>query len=195
MRLYSEMSRESILAAAVRRFTKQGYDSTSLAEIAGDVGIRKPSLYAHFPGKKDIFLTLLKEAFQRENDFILELQGREATIRKNLKAYLHAIPERYASDLYFPFWLRVLYFPPADLKSDIAVYDRQYSLLIDEGLDRLFLANFERTDFSLSLPASRDAMICILRGVHAELLYRGGDAILGRISAACQIIDLLFVEK
>ena len=42
------MSKDKIIASALSRFANQGYYHTSLAEIAEDVGIRKPSIYEIF---------------------------------------------------------------------------------------------------------------------------------------------------
>lgn len=44
-------TKEQILDTAVELFTSQGYERTSLREIADRVGITKASLYYHFPSK------------------------------------------------------------------------------------------------------------------------------------------------
>jgi len=41
------MTRSRILEAALRRFARGDYADTSLKDIAGDVGIKAPSIYAH----------------------------------------------------------------------------------------------------------------------------------------------------
>ncbi len=188
------MSKEKILQAALCRFTSQGYDNTSVAQIAQDVNIRKPSLYAHFSDKWQIFTTLLIEAFQRENDFILHLHNNVQDVKKNLKAYLLAIPERYETDPYYLFWLRVLYFPPVDAKEDISCYDRDYARLIDNSLDELILYKLAPEACRLGPDATKNILICILRGLHTELLYKGITEIKPRINAACQTIDLLIED-
>ncbi len=48
-----EDTRSRILRAAQRRFRKQGYHRTGLAEILLDAGAPKGSLYHHFPGGKE----------------------------------------------------------------------------------------------------------------------------------------------
>jgi len=50
--------RERILDVALELFTEQGYDKTSLREIADRLGVTKAALYYHFPSKGDIFLEL-----------------------------------------------------------------------------------------------------------------------------------------
>lgn len=51
-------TRERILDAALDLFTEQGYDKTSLREVAEQVGISKAALYYHFASKEDILMAL-----------------------------------------------------------------------------------------------------------------------------------------
>jgi AcrR family transcriptional regulator len=53
-------TRERILAVANDLFTEQGYEGTSLREIAVRLGITKAALYYHFRSKDEILATLLE---------------------------------------------------------------------------------------------------------------------------------------
>jgi AcrR family transcriptional regulator len=53
-------TRERILAVANELFTEQGYEGTSLREIADRLDITKAALYYHFRSKDEILTTLLK---------------------------------------------------------------------------------------------------------------------------------------
>ena len=53
-------TRAEILAVAAELFSAQGYEATSLREIAERLGITKAALYYHFPGKDDILRALLE---------------------------------------------------------------------------------------------------------------------------------------
>jgi TetR/AcrR family transcriptional regulator, acrAB operon repressor len=55
----SERSREKILEAALRLFSRQGYRGTSIREIADAAGISTGNLYHQFPDKESLFRTLL----------------------------------------------------------------------------------------------------------------------------------------
>lgn len=46
---------------ALRLFTEQGYEATSLRQIAEELGINKASLYYHFDGKEAIVQSLLEQ--------------------------------------------------------------------------------------------------------------------------------------
>ena len=62
-------TRERILDVALDLFSDQGYDATSLREIAERLGVTKAALYYHFASKEDILMAL----HMRLHDF-----GKEA---------------------------------------------------------------------------------------------------------------------
>lgn len=57
-----------LLNVATRRFANQGYDGTSLAMIANEVGIRKPSLLYHYPSKDALRSAVLNRVFEHWNE-------------------------------------------------------------------------------------------------------------------------------
>jgi AcrR family transcriptional regulator len=50
----SAQTQQMLLAAAVRLFSANGYDQTSLQEIAEEAGLTKGALYYHFKSKEDV---------------------------------------------------------------------------------------------------------------------------------------------
>jgi len=56
----ADTTRGRIRAVAVELFTEQGYDKTSLREIADRVGITKASLYYHYPSKQALLLAIIE---------------------------------------------------------------------------------------------------------------------------------------
>lgn len=59
-------TRESILLAALRLFSRNGYEGTSMRDIAGEVGITQGAIYKHFAGK-DVLLEAICTRME-END-------------------------------------------------------------------------------------------------------------------------------
>ena len=53
-------TREEILEAALDLFAVNGYEATSISQLADAVGLRKASLYSHFAGKQDILDTVVE---------------------------------------------------------------------------------------------------------------------------------------
>ncbi len=50
--------RADIVEAATRVFSEHGYDGASMAQIAAEVGMRKPSLYHHVRKKEDLLFAI-----------------------------------------------------------------------------------------------------------------------------------------
>jgi AcrR family transcriptional regulator len=74
-------TRERILDTALELFTRQGYDKTSLRDIADQLGITKAALYYYF---------------ERKDQLLVELHGRFEALGENLLDALEAAPDRPA---------------------------------------------------------------------------------------------------
>lgn len=58
-------TKKEIIEAALELFSVQGFEATSISQIAGAVGIRKASLYSHFENKQAILDELVKEVLEQ----------------------------------------------------------------------------------------------------------------------------------
>jgi AcrR family transcriptional regulator len=68
-------TRAEILAVASELFIEQGYDATSLREIAERLGLTKAALYYHFPSKEDILGALLEPTFAMATQLMERLEA------------------------------------------------------------------------------------------------------------------------
>ena len=57
--------------AALELFSVQGFEATSIAQIAGAVGIRKASLYSHFENKQAILNALVQKVLEQYEEHSL----------------------------------------------------------------------------------------------------------------------------
>lgn len=58
-------TKQEILEASLELFSVQGFEATSISQIAGAVGIRKASLYSHFESKQAILDALVKDVLEQ----------------------------------------------------------------------------------------------------------------------------------
>ena len=54
-------TKERIFNVSLDLFSKKGYDSVSLREIAEEVGIQKSSIYSHYPSKEAILMDIFNQ--------------------------------------------------------------------------------------------------------------------------------------
>jgi AcrR family transcriptional regulator len=68
-------TKDRILDVACDLFSEQGYDGTSLREIAERLGITKAALYYHFTSKTEILRALLEPAIRLQAELIERLDA------------------------------------------------------------------------------------------------------------------------
>lgn len=166
------MTASRIQDAALKRFAEQGYEATTLAEIAGDVGIKKPSIYAHFQSKEALFQSLIELSAKRELDFARMCIRRRTPVAEALFAYLKDTAERYESTPHLRFWLRLAYLTPLPVvprvMNQMTVYAASLKTIVREALED---ETFGLVNPALPLDILTMAYIGILRSVHAELMH------------------------
>ena len=64
-------TKQEILEAALDLFSVQGFEATSISQIADAVGIRKASLYSHFENKQAILDALVQEVLKQYGEHSL----------------------------------------------------------------------------------------------------------------------------
>ena len=60
-------TKQAILDTALDLFSVQGYEATSISQIADAVGIRKASMYSHFGSKQEILDVMVQESLEQYN--------------------------------------------------------------------------------------------------------------------------------
>ena len=85
--------REELTRIAARLFAERGYQGTSLADLAAELGVQKPSLYHHIDSKEDLLWEIAQEgalAFHAALDGVPPAPAPER-IRLALRAHLGVV--------------------------------------------------------------------------------------------------------
>jgi len=90
--------REVILREARRNFANQGFEGTSLNDIADAVGIRRPSLMHHFSSKEAIYRQVLEDALDEWRRSIESARGSQLDGWELVDAVLEATFEFFQSN-------------------------------------------------------------------------------------------------
>ncbi|MFC5802977.1 TetR/AcrR family transcriptional regulator [Streptomyces formicae] len=73
-------TRQRIQDVALELFAEQGYEKTSLREIAERLDVTKAALYYHFKTKEDIIVSLFEDLTQPIDDLIAWAEGQPRTL-------------------------------------------------------------------------------------------------------------------
>lgn len=166
---------EQIKRAALRLFASKGYDATSLDMIATEVGRKKPSLYTHFAGKEQLFLTVFHEAITEEIRGLDEFYAahRALPFEQTLLQLIETYKDRYMRDdhlkliLYHGFIIPQVHVET--IKEALnAYFDRK------EQLVRQKLAE-EAPRLAVEIDTAVLAYSNLLEGMLVELIYAGPD--------------------
>jgi AcrR family transcriptional regulator len=89
--------RERIQQVAIELFTEQGYDKTSLREIAERLEVSKAALYYHFKSKEEILRSITEALVGAVNELI-EWGESQARTTESRKEFLRRIAALIISD-------------------------------------------------------------------------------------------------
>jgi AcrR family transcriptional regulator len=100
--------RQAISQAAIELFERQGFQSTTIEQIAGQAGVSAPTVFKYFGNKQEILLEILREADQRAlrdtRSLIPQLDDPVDTL-----CYLEKLLTGYALDVMQPaLWRELL---------------------------------------------------------------------------------------
>ncbi|MFF2876538.1 TetR/AcrR family transcriptional regulator [Gottfriedia sp. NPDC057991] len=171
------MTKDKIIAAALALFSKNGYEGTSLTEIAKAVGIQKPSIYNHFKSKEEIFLTIYENILWLHVKKVDELMGeiRELSAKEQLYQILNVTFEYYIEfEEQSTFLNRAVFFSPESLKEQLHTQfmeseEAMSTILrsvIDKGIKNGEIRTGNVEDFVMSY-------YCLIDGIFIELSYYG----------------------
>lgn len=141
------MTARRIQEVALKYFAEKGYEGTTLGAIADEVGIKKPSIYAHFASKSALFLAVVEEVSSEYKLYWEKMlsQTKNLDIEQRLYYIFDSVIKFFASDrLIMNFWARVWMFPPKECDEDMLAklramndgFIKEVSIIFDGALEK-----------------------------------------------------------
>lgn len=168
-------TRELIIEKALCVFADKGYEGASLAIIADEVGIKKPSLYNHFKGKKELFISVFDRVIV-DYTFFMKKSFSNApgeSAKEILRNLLFEICDYYVQNQHeSAMWKRALLFPNAEwereIKNSFYESEEQTNAMIYDAFERGIAAGeVRKTD----VPELVQAYCCLLDGLFLQMSY------------------------
>lgn len=159
-------TRERILDSALELFTQQGYEKTSLRDIAAQLAISKAALYHYFARKEDI---------------LLELHRRFEALGSNLLDELEAAPDGPARAAIWPRLADEMIDFMVENRELIVLHQRNRSAFEHLQLDRLderhdVEIRFQHIISSSAIPLRERVRMAAVTGVITEVFAESAPA-------------------
>jgi TetR/AcrR family transcriptional regulator, cmeABC operon repressor len=169
------MTSEKIKSAALKLFAQKGYEGTPLSEIAALVGIKTPSIYAHFASKEGLFLSIYHDLVSNEYKTIERVIGDNQFQRmeEKLKAIFFCLTDIHNQKDEKLFFKRAIFFPPKGLeerlKNDFAKDELKSASLLKE----LFTNGMNNGEINTTSQVEElvNTFYCLLDGLLVESHY------------------------
>ncbi|WP_051348485.1 TetR/AcrR family transcriptional regulator [Peribacillus kribbensis] len=162
---------DKIKEAGLILFAEQGYEGTALSEIAGRVGIKAPSIYAHFASKQDLYLSILRDIVYKEMDTIKNLleSGTDKSIEESLKSLFYHLTNLAGATPQVLFYKRAVFLPPKDLSRQIKEEIIHFEELSAGYLHSIFSKGMkEKTIREMGTKVLHSSFYCLLDGLFFE---------------------------
>lgn len=169
------MTKNKLKEVAMRLFGEKGYEGTALSEIAKEVGVKTPAIYAFFENKEDLFMKVFREAMQSYNTYIQELSEEQKVLsaQESLRGILSRQYEFYQkSPEASKIVLRYVVFPPAFLKETIEEAFLESDAMLTKIIEQFISKGMEEgviRDQSVQLLA--DAFLNLMDGLSMQYFY------------------------
>jgi AcrR family transcriptional regulator len=84
------ITRETLLATAAELFARKGYRATTLDDIAGELGLKKASLYHYIRSKDELLADIYQQIFDRIEAEVAPLVSLDLPAGERLRRMIHA---------------------------------------------------------------------------------------------------------
>ncbi|MNI20191.1 HTH-type transcriptional repressor ComR [compost metagenome] len=88
-----EFDEEKVLDAAMQIFWEKGFESTSLSDLTSRMGIQRPSIYAAFGDKKELFEAALRKYTRFHASYVRARLQNHSSVKEAFRSYFMGLVE------------------------------------------------------------------------------------------------------
>lgn len=156
---------QAILDAAVRLFSKHGFDGVSMRTIAQEAGVSKSNIYHHFRSKEELYLAIMQTSAARLSELVDTLAEGGGSFEQRLRDFARAHLEHLFGQA---MTVRLL------LREVFTGAEKWQRLLIDRvvgDIVRRLRAIFERGQAEGALRPDIDPGLCAMQILGGDFFY------------------------
>jgi AcrR family transcriptional regulator len=174
-------TKEKIKESATKLFAEHGYSGMTIKEIAKEVGIKPPSIYAFFKGKDDIFLAIYRDALEGHLLTVESQFNSGCSAKSQLYSILKsAVDFQFREDLKTKLLIRLMISPPDFLKEDISrrfdeMEQNEYKILCEifkHGIDKGEVKALDCHELAISFQCLMDGVFWQMQRHNQEEIYK-----------------------
>ncbi|WP_273853692.1 TetR/AcrR family transcriptional regulator [Guptibacillus spartinae] len=167
--MQKDSTQDRIKEVALILFARKGFEGTSLSDIASGVGIKKPSLYAHYKSKEDLFLGVIHKVSVDYNAFVIKTveERRDQQPEDQLYHLLYNNTNYLRNDEMGLIFKRMMLFPPESLRADIYDMFEKTENVMREVIKSILIKMVPEEEWEQVF----DAYLCLLDGVFEQVFY------------------------
>jgi AcrR family transcriptional regulator len=163
-------TRDKILLSAIDLFAKNGYDGTSVRQIAKAVGVTESAIYRHYPGKEAILDAIFAYAESRIYTPLPAEQNRDGPIGVSVfRGLLAPLPEIIGSNPYVVKIVRIMYGEMHHNDKIRLYFQKEYVERADDYLEALFKECIENGSIK---PCDPRALAQIFNAFRSEWAFK-----------------------
>lgn len=151
-----EETEQAFIAAATELFAEQGYNGTSIVQLAEKLGLTTASLYYHVKSKQELLLRVLEGGMANFLNRLEAIAGLDAPAQERLRLavenHLDFVLTNQTAVAVFLRERRFLESPHRErYEGGVDRYDRVFAELVDATLQRADLSDLDPTMVRLSI--------------------------------------------
>jgi AcrR family transcriptional regulator len=186
-----DATRESILAAALRVFTRRGYYGTTMADVSREARVSYGLAYHYFRSKDALFAELVRTAYEGSYGLFLQAKGAPGAPADTLRAMVEGIlgfGVRGAGALYFQIVIQAVTLER--VPSAVTALNARYLPLYSAVLEEILAA--DRRGRSVDRREEKGAVTCFLALVLGLpiLLERQPDAVSPKAETIMRLFEI-----